>query len=119
MIATIIISVLTCLMLIGSILFFPKVKIKDVEVDTYWIVCAFGALMILIFNCVTIGDVINGLFADSVINPIKILLLFFSMTFLSIFLDEVGLFHFLAVSLTKRFNSSQRLLFLTLYINVF
>lgn len=118
MTATIIIAIITCLMLIGSILFFPKVKIKDVEVDTYWIVCAIGALMILIFGCVSFEDVINGLFADSVINPIKILLLFFSMTFLSIFLDEVGLFHYLAVTLTKRFKSSQRLLFLTLYIMV-
>ena len=118
MIATIVISILTCLMLIGSILFFPKVKIKDIEIDTYWIVCALGALMILIFGCVSFEDVINGLFADSVINPIKILLLFFSMTFLSIFLDEVGLFHYLAVTLTKRFKSSQRLLFLTLYIMV-
>ena len=118
MLATIIISILTCLMLVCSILFFPKIRIKTVEINTYWIVCAIGALFILIFNCVSFNDVITGLFADSIINPIKILLLFFSMTFLSIFLDEVGLFHYLAVFLTKRFKSSQKLLFLTLYLMV-
>ena len=81
MLATIIISILTCLMLVCSILFFPKIRIKTVEINTYWIVCAIGALFILILNCVSFNDVITGLFADSIINPIKILLLFFSMTF--------------------------------------
>jgi len=44
--------------------------------------------------------------------------LFFSMTFLSIFLDEVGLFRYLAMFLLKHFRSNQRLLFITLYIMV-
>ena len=85
MLPTIIISILTCIMLICSILFFPKIQIKNIKLNTYWIVCLIGAIFILIFNCVSFKDVINGLFADSIINPIKILLLFFSMTFLSIF----------------------------------
>ena len=118
MLPTIIISVLTCILLICSILFFPKIKIKEVEIDTYWIVCLIGAIAIILFNCVSFSDVLEGLFADSIINPIKILLLFFSMTFLSIFLDEVGLFRFLANLLVKYFRSNQRLLFFTLYIMV-
>ena len=118
MIATIVISILTCLMLIGSILFFPKVTIKKVTLNTYWIVCILGAILILSFNCVSFNDVIDGLFKDSIINPIKILLLFFSMTFISIFLDEVGLFRYLANFLIKHFKSNQRLLFLTLYLMV-
>ena len=118
MIATIVISILTCLMLIGSILFFPKVTIKKVTLNTYWIVCILGAILVLSFNCVSFNDVIDGLFKDSIINPIKILLLFFSMTFISIFLDEVGLFRYLANFLIKHFKSNQRLLFLTLYLMV-
>lgn len=118
MILTIIISILTCLLLICSILFFPKIKIKNFEFNSYWIVCLIGALAILICNCVSFKEAIDGLFADSSINPIKILLLFFSMTFLSIFLDEVGLFRYLAMFLLKHFRSNQRLLFITLYIMV-
>ena len=118
MLATIIISVLTCILLICSILFFPKLKIKKIEFDTYWIVCLVGALTIVLFNCVSLKDVVDGLFQDSIINPIKILLLFFSMTFLSIFLDEVGFFRYLASVLVKRFRSNQKLLFFTLYLMV-
>ena len=118
MIPTIIIAVITCLTLICSILFFPKIKIKNIELNTYWIVCIVGALLMLIFNCVSFEKVINGLFENSVINPIKILLLFLSMTFLSIFLDEVGFFRYLANLLVKYFRSNQRLLFLSLYIMV-
>ena len=118
MLLTIVISILTCIMLICSILFFPKIQIKNIKLNTYWIVCLIGAIFILIFNCVSFKDVVNGLFADSIINPIKILLLFFSMTFLSIFLDEVGLFRYLANFLVKHFKSNQRLLFLTLYLMV-
>lgn len=118
MIATIVISILTCVLLIFSILFFPKLKIKNIEISTYWVVCFIGAVLILLFNCISINDVINGLFSSSIINPIKILLLFFSMTFLSIFLDEVGFFKFLAVLLVKNFKSNQKLLFITLYLMV-
>ena len=118
MVPAIIISIMTCLLLICSILFFPKIKIKKVEINSYWIVCLIGAFLILIFNSVTISETINGLFSDSVINPIKILLLFFSMTFLSIFLDEVGLFQFLATVLIGKCRANQKTLFLLLYIMV-
>ena len=118
MITVISILILTSLMLISSILFFPKIKIKRISLNTYWIVCVIGAMLCFIFNCVSINEVIDGLFKDSIMNPIKILLLFFSMTFLSIFLDEVGFFHYLAVNLTKRFKSNQKMLFLTLYVMV-
>ena len=118
MIPTIIIAIITCVLLICSILFFPKINIKNYKLNTYWVVCVFGALTILIFNCVSVKDVIQGLFAESLINPIKILLLFFCMTFLSIFLDEVGFFRYLANTLVKYFKTNQRLLFFTLYLMV-
>ena len=118
MIETIIIAILTCVSLICSILFFPKIKIKKIEISTYWIICLVGAILMLAFGSVTFDDVFNGLFENSAINPIKILLLFISMTFLSIFLDEVGFFRFLANLLVKYFKSNQKLLFLTLYLMV-
>ena len=118
MIATIVISILTCALLISSILFFPKLKIKNIEINTYWIVCSIGAFFILLFNCISINEVVDGLFSNSIINPIKILLLFFSMTFLSIFLDEVGFFKYLSFLLVKNFKSNQKVLFISLYLMV-
>lgn len=117
-ITTTIISLVTCVLLIFSILFYPKIRIKKFVFNSYWIICVVGALAILISNSVSLTEVLNGLFEDTIINPIKILLLFFSMTFLSIFLDEVGLFRYLASILVKYFKSNQRLLFLTLYLMV-
>ena len=111
MVATIIISLITCGLLILSILLFPKVQIKNKEFNTFWMISIVGAILALIFQCISISDVIDGLFSSSSINPIKILLLFLSMTFLSIFLDEVGFFKFLASLLLRKCKSNQHTLF--------
>ena len=100
MVATLIISLITCIALIVSILTFPKIKMFNKEINTYWIVCLIGAIFILLFKGVSVKESMLGLFENSSINPIKILILFFSMTFLSIFLDEVGFFKFIASILT-------------------
>ena len=51
--------------------------------------------MILLTGNVTWKEFYQGLTADTAMNPLKILVLFFSMTFLSVVLDEVGLFRVL------------------------
>ena len=48
-------------------------------------------------------------------NPIKILTLFLSLTFLSVYLDELGFFRRLAFSMLRRARGSQMKLFLSLY----
>ncbi len=115
MVSTIIISVLTCISLILSIIFFPKIKIFKKEFNTYWLIGLVGAILMLIFNCITIKEVLGGLLSDSSINPIKILILFVSMTLLSVFLDEVGFFKYLATYATKKAKSNQIALFFILY----
>ena len=118
MIATIIISILTCASLILSILFFPKIKIANKEISTYWLICVIGAILMLSFNLVSFNNVIDEFFSSSSINPLKILILFFSMTFLSIFLDEVGFFRFLASFLILKCKTNQKSLFLLMYVMV-
>ena len=115
MIGTIIIAVLTCVALILSVLFYPKVKILKKEINTYWIVGLIGALLMLVFKSISFKDALNGLTSSSSVNPIKILVLFISMTFLSIFLDEVGFFKYLASIATKKAKSNQIVLFIILY----
>ena len=72
----------------------------------------------IIFNTISIKEVLDGLLNDSSINPIKILILFISMTLISVFLDEVGFFKTLATLATKKAKSSQITLFFILYIIV-
>ena len=118
MLATIIIAVLTCILLILSVIFLPKIKIFNFEVSTYWLVCLLGAIFVVIFGGISLTEIFNGLTSNSSINPLKILVLFVSMTFLSIFLDEVGFFKFLAVLATKKAKNNQFSLFFTIYFIV-
>ncbi len=115
MVETIIIAIITCISLILSIIVFPKIKLFNKEISTYWLVGLFGAILMLIFNCIDIKEVLSGLLKDSSINPIKILILFISMTYLSVFLDEVGFFKFLATYATKKAKSNQIVLFFVIY----
>ena len=47
MIATIIICALTFIGITLSILFFPHIKIKHIQIDTYWIVALIGATILV------------------------------------------------------------------------
>ena len=118
MIATLIISIITCVLLILSILFLPKIKINKFEISTFWIVSLLGAIAILVFGDLSILEAFKGITSNSAINPIKILIIFFSMTILSIFLDEVGFFQFVATLLINRCKTNQKTLFLMLYVLV-
>lgn len=104
--------------MILSILFFPKLKIGKITLDTYWLITLIGAIFALIFGGAEIEKVGKALIADTAINPLKILVLFLSMTILSIYLDELGFFRFLASIALKRARTGQRKLFLYLYVTV-
>ena len=116
MIPTIIISSITFISVTLSILFFPKIKIGRFCVSTYWLIALTGAIILLATGLAPIGEVWSQLTTNSTINPIKIIILFFSMTCLSIFLDEVGLFKFLANFAAKKAKNNQFALFTIFYV---
>ncbi|MBQ6104773.1 MAG: hypothetical protein IJL03_02370 [Lachnospiraceae bacterium] len=118
MIATGIICGLTCLCMIFFILWKPQVKYHGVGYDTYPLIALLGCLVLLISGQLPVREYFAGLTADTSVNPIKILLLFFSMTFLSVYLDEAGLFRFLAGVTLRRAGGSQKKLLLYLYLTV-
>lgn len=115
---TIAISAVTCLLMVLAVLFFPKLKLGKFSVSSYWVVTLAGAATLLLTGQVDFATVSSALLADTAINPIKILVLFISMTILSIFLDELGFFRFLANFALKRAGKSQMKLFMLLYITV-
>jgi arsenical pump membrane protein len=118
MIPAIIISAVTCLLMICGVLFFPRIKLGKFSVDSYWVITLLGALVLIITGLADIQTVGGALIANTAINPVKILVLFISMTILSIFLDELGFFRYLASVTLKKAKNGQMKLFLYLYLTV-
>ena len=115
MIPTVLISSLTCLLIILSVLFFPEISVGRKRIGVYWIIALFGALSLLLSQRITFSALFAGLSAKTAVNPIKILVLFLSMTALSVFLDEIGFFRYIAGAAIKVAGERQTVLFYTLY----
>jgi arsenical pump membrane protein len=77
-----------------------------------------GAVVLFASGLIKWKNIVDGLTEHSDINPLKILVLFFSMTVLSIFLDEVGFFKYIANQVLKKTSSSQIKLFSAFYFTV-
>lgn len=109
---------LTCLVMIMGVLLFPKIRIGRLRIGSYWLVALAGACLLLATRQVPLSTVADALVSDSAINPLKILVLFISMTILSIYLDELGFFRYLANKTLKRAGKNQKKLFIYLYVIV-
>lgn len=118
MVAVIIISLLTVLATAALALFEPCLHPAHPAVRIYWVAPLFGALLLVLGGWMPVGEALAGLLADSAVNPIKILVLFFSMTLMSVFLDEAGFFRYLAGAVLHRAGKSQKKLFILLYLVV-
>ncbi len=118
MAATLGITIVTCIGLMTSVLFKPSVEVKHRSVGIYWMIVLVGAVVLICTGQISVTEVLKGLSTDSAVNPIKILVLFFSMSVLSIFLDEVDFFRYLASYTLIHSKASQKTLFISLYVIV-
>lgn len=84
----------------------------------YLLVTLLGTVLVLACQVLPLDIALKGLWNNSSVNPIKILVLFISMTSLSVFLDEVGFFTFLACYTLKKAGISQLKLFSLLFVVV-
>ena len=112
------ISAVTCAGLLTSILVKPSVNVKKHNISIYWMVVMAGAVALLLTGSISLKEVIAGLTADTAVNPLKILVLFFSMSVLSVFLDEVGFFRYMACFTLSKAKASQKKLFVFLFVIV-
>ena len=110
-----ILSVSTCLCMILAVLLIPKLRIGRLRISSFWVVTLIGAAVLLASGQVSPAAVGRALIADTAVNPLKILALFISMTVLSVFLDELGFFHYFANVALRRSGTSQKKLFFILY----
>ena len=111
-----IISALTFVGVIICVLFAKPIKIKKITVEWYYLVALLGAVLVLLLGSVDVKKVLHAFTENTPVNPIKILILFISMVLLSVFLDEVGFFKHMATITLKKAKTSQKKLFLYLYI---
>ena len=115
---TLTIFIATCAVMILGVLFFPKIRLGRFRLGSYWVVALLGAVLMLCCRQVAIDTVVEAILRDDAINPLKILVLFISMTILSIYLDELGFFRYLANKTLKRAGKDQMKLFVYLYLIV-
>lgn len=85
----------------------------DFNMDSFFIGPFCGAIIVLLFGLIPLSDALKGLWSFSGLNPVGILTLFFSMVYISKYLDTTGFFQFCAIwSLSKSGKSSTKLYFI-------
>lgn len=99
-----------------STLFNLRLRIGKIGFSLYWLIPLVCAIILLCFDGVDLSNVWVQFTQDSEVNPLKILVLFLSMSGLSVYLDEIGFFKWLASKVLKRAGTSQIKLFFLLYI---
>ena len=112
---TLIIFMATCAGLIALVFAKPAVMIGGKKISIFWLAPLAGAIALTVTGLLSPAEILTGLTGAGDVNPLKILLLFFSMTMMSVYLDEIGFFRLLAVKVLRRAGGSQRTLFLLLY----
>ena len=118
MIAALIISILSILGMIICVFACPVLKIKKFQMQTFWIAPLIGAIILLCSGLLDYNLVFSSFIEQNSVNPLQILILFISMVFLSVVLDEVGFFKYLAFIAVKKAKNSQTILFIILYLMV-
>ena len=118
MTTSIVICAVTCAGMILSILLLPQLRIGKLRFDTYCLFALAGACAMLCAGCAEPTKILSAFTADNAVNPLKILTLFISMTVLSVFLDEVGFFAYIAAFALKKAGRSRKRLFFYLYVTV-
>ncbi len=115
MICTLVIAILSILGMLTCLLFHPTIRIGRFAFSTFYWPPLIGLAILLITGNVSGSEYLSGLVQDGSMNPLEILILFFSMAFLSTVLDEVGFFSFLADKAVAKAKGSQTALFFFLY----
>lgn len=105
------IFIFTILLMMISLIFFPKIKIKNKYFNTYWMIILLGSLLSIIILKIDFKELKNSIFSSNEMNPIKLITLFISMSILSLYLDEIGFFKSLSLKILNKVKLNQILIF--------
>ena len=113
--AVLTIFLITCAALITLVFAKPSVMWGGKKISIFWLAPLTGAAALMIGGYLSPAEIAAGLTAAGDVNPIKILILFFSMTMMSVYLDEIGFFRLLAHKVLAKAKGSQTMLFFLIY----
>ncbi|MDG6220102.1 MAG: SLC13 family permease, partial [Candidatus Thermoplasmatota archaeon] len=95
-----------------------RLRSREVRLETYFIGALLGPALIMAFGFLSYPQAVTGLSGTASLNPLGILILFFSMVFLSIYLDITGFFEYCARIAVNRAGGSGKKLFFSCYLAV-
>ncbi|MCR4911734.1 MAG: hypothetical protein K5925_04355 [Bacilli bacterium] len=110
-IPAIVVVAITLVLMVLSIAFDWKVKIKKVTFALYWAICLVGAIICLCVGFAGSTPIQSIFLAEGNINPLKILIIFLSCASISVLLDKIGFFAYIAAVILNKSKSSQTKLF--------
>ena len=113
--AVLTIFLITCAALITLVFAKPALMLGGKKISIFWLAPLAGAVALMVGGYLSPAEIAAGLTAAGDVNPLKILLLFFSMTMMSVYLDEIGFFRLLAHKVLAKAHGSQVTLFFLLY----
>ena len=113
--AVLLIFLLTCAGLLALVFAKPSILLRGKKISIFWLAPLLGAISLVLGGLITPAEIGAGLTGAGDVNPVKILLLFFSMTMMSVYLDEIGFFRLLAHKVLARAGGRQTTLFVLLY----
>lgn len=115
---TLIIFICTVLLVILSTLYKPKFRMGSINIESFWVIASVGALLLLLTSSLSIQEVYDALTMSGSMNPIKLLIIFLSMSGLSLMLDTLGFFKVASNYVLKKAGHSHTKIFIYVYVAV-
>lgn len=116
MFLTLLISFIVISVFIASILFLPSLVVRRHTIKVYSLVPIIGAILLILFGRVDFFHVVESFLENTSVNPLKILVLFLSMTVFSLVLEQTGFFAYISTRVLKRAGKNQFVIFLSFYL---
>ncbi len=116
MVLPLIIIGITLIVMQLCVIFDWKIKTKHFEFCWYWIVCLIGAIVCVICGFIKSDSLKNVFVSSGGMNPLQILIIFISCSSLSVLLDKIGFFSYIAQLALNKSKSSQTKMFFTFNI---
>lgn len=116
MIAPLIIIGITLILMQLCVVFDWKIKIKNFTCAWYWVVCLIGAFLCICCRFIEWSSLKNVFISSGGMNPMQILIVFISASSISVLLDKIGFFSYIAQVALNKSKSSQTKIFFTFNI---
>ncbi len=91
---------------------------RKIEIDTFFLGVMLGAASIVLFNIISYERAVVSILGNTQLSPLGVVFLFFSMVFMSIFMEECGVFEYAARRALVFAGNSGKKLFFSLYATI-